>query len=139
MITYFYWFIIVVLALSMFYLIGHKMNEWKISFITAACILALGYIAYQFHFQQVFVKRYGGVMSIKMPENEVHIAATWKDDNLWIENYNPETNTCHFREYSRGNLLQGKVSIKNCNPLLRQSMEQPQIKSFMSTPEAATP
>ena len=49
-----------------------------------------------------------------------HIAATWKDDNLWIENYDPKTNTCHFNEYSKGNLLQGKVTIKNCNPLIKK-------------------
>ena len=58
-------------------------------------------------------------MTIKVPDDEVHLAATWKDDNLWIENYHAETNTCHFREYSRGNLLQGRVTIKNCNPMLR--------------------
>jgi hypothetical protein len=49
------------------------------------------------------------------------LAATWKDDNLWVENYDPATNTCHFREYSRGNLLQGTVTIQNCNPMLRGS------------------
>jgi len=48
----------------------------------------------------------------------VQIAATWKDDNLWIENYDPATNRCIFAEYSKGNLLEGKVTIKNCNPLL---------------------
>ena len=84
--------------------------------------------AYYFHFQQVFVKRYGGVMSINVPEGQLHITATWKDDNLWIENYDPKTNTCHFNEYSRGNLLQGKVTIKNCNPLLRtQEITAPSI------------
>jgi len=55
---------------------------------------------------------------ITVPEGQFHLAATWKDDNLWIENYEPATNTCHFNEYSRGNMLQGKVTIKNCNPLL---------------------
>lgn len=123
----------------MLYLIGHKMDEWKIALITAICILALGYIAYTFHFQQVFVKRYGGVMSIKVPKNEVHLAATWKDDNLWIENYNPVSNTCHFREYSRGNLLQGQVTIKNCNPLLRQPATLHSITPLMSAPDTETP
>ena len=139
MITYLYWLIIIVLALSMLYLIGHKMEEWKIAMITAVCILSLGYIAYTFHFQQVFVKRYGGVMSIKVPKNEIHLAATWKDDNLWIENYNPVSNTCHFREYSRGNLLQGQVTIKNCNPLLRQPATLHSITPLMSAPDAETP
>jgi hypothetical protein len=119
MVTYLYWFGIIALAFGLFYFIGYRIEEWKIAAIACATVLAIGFIAYHFHFQQVFVKRYGGVMSIKVPEGEVHLAATWKDDNLWIENYNPETNTCHFREYSRGNLLQGQVTIKNCNPLLR--------------------
>jgi len=119
MVTYLYWFGIIALAFGLFYFIGYRIEEWKIAAIACATVLAIGFIAYHFHFQQVFVKRYGGVMSIKVPEGEVHLAATWKDDNLWIENYNPETNICHFREYSRGNLLQGQVTIKNCNPLLR--------------------
>lgn len=119
MITYLYWFFLIALASGLLYVIGFKMEEWKISVIAAVCIMGIGFIAYHFHFQQVFVKRYGGVMSVTVPEGEFHLAATWKDDNLWIENYKPVTNTCHFREYSRGNLLQGQVTIKNCNPLLR--------------------
>lgn len=125
MITYLYWTAIIALAFGLLYIIGHKMDEWKISMIAAFSVLMIGFIAYHFHFQQVFVKRYGGVMTIKVPAGEIHLAATWKDDNLWIENYNPETNTCHFREYSRGNLLQGQVTIKNCNPLLRQALVSP--------------
>jgi hypothetical protein len=120
MVTYLYWFGIIALALGLFYFIGFKIDELKIAAIAGISVLLIGFVAYHFHFQQVFVKRYGGVMTIKVPDDEVHLAATWKDDNLWIENYNPETNTCHFREYSRGNLLQGQVTIKNCNPLLRQ-------------------
>lgn len=125
MITYLYWFVIIALAFGLLYVIGNKVDEWKIAVIASASVLIIGFIAYHFHFQQVFVKRYGGVMTITVPEGEVHLAATWKDDNMWIENYNPKTNNCHFREYSRGNLLQGQVTIKNCNPLLRQSMTLP--------------
>lgn len=120
MVTYLYWLVIITLAFGLLIFIGYKIEEWKIAAIACVSVLIIGFIAYHFHFQQVFVKRYGGVMSIKVPEGELHLAATWKDDNLWIENYNPVTNTCHFREYSRGNLLQGQVTIKNCNPLLRQ-------------------
>lgn len=120
MITYLYWITIFALALGLLYFIGYKVEEWKISAIAFLGVLIIGFVAYHFHFQQVFVKRYGGVMTIKVADGEVHLAATWKDDNLWIENYDPKTNTCHFREYSRGNLLQGQVSIKNCNPMLRQ-------------------
>lgn len=119
MITYFYWLVIIALALGLLYFIGYQVEEWKIAGIAAISVLIIGFSAYYFHFQQVFVKRYGGIMTITVPEGEVHMAATWKDDNLWIENYNPKTQTCHFREYSRGNLLQGQVTIKNCNPLFK--------------------
>ena len=121
MITYLYWITIISLASGVLYFIGYKVEQWKIALIAGVSVMLIGLIAYHFHFQQVFVKRYGGVMTIKVADGEVHLAATWKDDNLWIENYDPKTNTCHFREYSRGNLLQGQVSIKNCNPLLRQA------------------
>ena len=121
MITYLYWLAIIGLALGLLYFIGYKVEEWKTALIAVVAVISVGFVAYHFHFQQVFVKRYGGVMTVNVPDGELHLTATWKDDNLWIENYDPETNTCHFREYSRGNLLQGQVTIKNCNPLLRQS------------------
>ncbi|MBG7610344.1 MAG: hypothetical protein IZT55_05705 [Anaerolineae bacterium] len=120
MITYLYWIAIIAIASGLLYFIGYRLEEVKIAALSALAVLLIGFLAYHFHFQQVFVKRYGGVMTIKVPDGEVHLSATWKDDNLWIENYDPKTNTCHFREYSRGALLQGKVSIKNCNPMLRQ-------------------
>jgi hypothetical protein len=120
MITYLYWVGVIAVAFGLFYYIGYKLEAWKISAIVCVSVLFIGFLSYHFHFQQIFVKRYGGVMSIKVPEGELHLATTWKDDNLWVENYNPETNTCHFREYSRGAVLQGQVTIKNCNPLLRQ-------------------
>lgn len=120
MITYFYWIVVLGLTFGVFYIFGIKLENWKNATIAAAVIFLIGLAAYYFHFQQIFVKRYGGVMSISVPDGQLHLAATWKDDNLWIENFDPKTNTCHFTEYSRGNLLQGKVTIKNCNPLLRK-------------------
>ena len=128
MVTYLYWAVILTLAFGLLYLIGYKIEEWKIAAMACGSVLIIGFVAYHFHFQQVFVKRYGGVMTITVPEGELHLAATWKDDNLWIENYNPLSNTCHFREYSRGNLLQGQVNIKNCNPLLRKTTAIPAIQ-----------
>ena len=118
MITYLYWVLVIGLAIAAVLIIGVKMNNRAAALVGAAVILFLGWAAYYFHFQQLFVKRWGGVMTIKVPEGQYHMGATWKDDNLWIENYNPETNTCVFSEYSKGNLLQGKVTIKNCNPLM---------------------
>jgi hypothetical protein len=120
MVTYLYWSIVLGLIIAVLVLIGGKMEQWKTAAISTVIIMVVGFGAYYFHFQQIFVKRYGGVMTISVPEGQLHLAATWKDDNLWIENYDPATDTCHFTEYSRGNLLQGKVTIKNCNPLLRR-------------------
>ncbi len=121
MITYAYWAGVVLLAGLLIGLLGGKAGKWPTALVLAAVVLVSGWGAYYFYFQQVFVKRWGGVMTIQVPEGHVHLAATWKDDNLWVENYDPATNTCHFREYSRGNLLQGKVTIQNCNPMLRRS------------------
>jgi hypothetical protein len=117
MVTYLYWSFVIALATAALYGFGYKLKEWKPALISAAVVLIIGLFASYFHFQQIFVKRYGGVMTVSVPQGQLHIAATWKDDNLWIENFDPATNTCHFREYSRGNLLQGKVTIENCNPL----------------------
>ncbi len=117
MITYFYWAVVFALAIAALSFIGGKLSNWKAAFISLTVIVLMGWAGYFFHFEQVFVKRYGGVMAIKVPDGQLHILSTWKDDNLWIENYEPATNTCHFNEYSKGNLLEGKVTIKNCNPL----------------------
>ncbi len=118
MITYAYWFLVIALICAVVFFVGFRKDAWKATFVVSAVILLTGWGAYYFHFQQIFVKKWGGVMSVTVPDGQRHISATWKDENLWIENYNPETNTCHFSEYSKGNLLQGNVQIKNCNPLL---------------------
>ncbi|HEY7883655.1 MAG TPA: hypothetical protein VIC08_01765 [Cellvibrionaceae bacterium] len=135
MITYLYWAAVIGLAIAFLVALG-KYNYWKAALISALVILIIGWGAYYFHFEQVFVKRYGGVMSLSVPDGQHHITATWKDDNLWIENYDPETNTCHFNEYSKGNLLQGKVTIRNCNPLL---LNQPGTRLQRATPPSASP
>jgi len=122
LITYFYWLVVIGLIAAALFVLGGKYRQWKPAIITSAVVLVVGLSAYYFHFQQIFVKRYGGVMSINVPDGQYHVTATWKDDNLWIENYDPKTNTCHFNEYSRGNMLQGKVTIKDCNPLNFQSV-----------------
>lgn len=118
MITYLYWFAVFALAAAALYGIGVAAKNWKVAVIVALVVLVAGWGTYFFRLQQVFVKRYGGVMRINVPEGQRHLAATWKDDNLWIENYDPKSNTCIFSEYSKGNVLQGKVTITNCNPLI---------------------
>ena len=118
MITYLYWGFVFAVAILVIWLFAAKLDQWKGALIGATIVLFIGWASYYFYFQQVFVKRWGGVMSIAVPDGQLHITATWKDDNLWIENYDPKTNRCIFTEYSKGNLLEGKVTIKNCNPLI---------------------
>ena len=133
MVTYLYWAVVIVLAAGALYGLGVRAQKWKVAITVALVILSLCWSAYYFHFQQVFVKRYGGVMTIQVPEGQLHLGATWKDDNMWIENYNPKTNTCFFSEYSKGSLLQGKVTIKNCNPLLPQNTGNQQANKEKTT------
>ncbi len=134
MITYFYWTAIFILAALALYGLGVKAAKWKVAITVSFIILAIGWSTYYFRLQQVFVKRYGGVMTIVVPAGQHHLGATWKDDNMWIENYDPETNSCIFSEYAKGNLLQGKVTIKNCNPLLPQAISsEAVIKEEKST------
>jgi len=118
MITYLYWGAVIALVIAIMAIFAGKMSSIRGALVASAVVLVAGWVAYYFYFEQLFVKRYGGVMSITVPDGQHHIAVTWKDDNLWVENYDPTTNTCIFTEYSRGNLLQGKVTLKNCNPLM---------------------
>ena len=119
MITYLYWLLVAGVAIMLTYFFAAKMNSWRTAMALAAITLVVGWAAYFFYFQQLFVKRWGGVMTISVPQGQQHITATWKDDNLWVEN--SATNTCIFAEYSKGNLLEGRVKIKNCNPIARQA------------------
>ncbi len=117
MITYMYWTLVLAIAAAVFAFFG-RADQWRLGIVLSLILLLIGWGTYYFRLQQVFVKNYGGVMTIQVPAGQYHISATWKDDNLWIENYDPESNTCIFSEYSKGNLLQGRVTIKNCTPLL---------------------
>lgn len=130
MITYLYWGAVIALVIASMALFAGKLGSIRGALVSSAVVLIVGWVAYYFYFEQLFVKRYGGVMTIAVPAGQNHIAVTWKDDNLWVENYDPATNTCIFTEYSRGNLLQGKVTLKNCNPLMPRQAAAP------STPDA---
>lgn len=119
MITYLYWLLVGAVIFAVLYWIGVRAERMRPALVISAVVLVAGTVAYYFWLQQVFVKRWGGHMSISVPDGQEHIMATWKDDNLWVENFDPRTNSCIFSEYSRGNLLQGQVVIKNCNPIAR--------------------
>lgn len=119
MTTYLYWAVVIGAMLAALWLVGALLKQWGVALVVAALIGIVGASAYYFYFQQILVKRWGGVMHITVPEGQRHMGVTWKEDHLWIENYDPASNTCEFREYSRGDLLQGRVIIKDCNPLSR--------------------
>ncbi|CBL46083.1 Conserved hypothetical protein [gamma proteobacterium HdN1] len=121
MMTYLYWLVVISIICGFIYLLGAKLGQWLYALIISVVLLGSSASFYYFYLQQMLVKRWGGVMSITIPEGMHHVAATWKDDHLWIENYDPTTNTCIFQEYSRGNLLQGEVRLKNCNPVARSN------------------
>lgn len=117
MITYIYWAFVIVLALGTLYLLGFRLRQWNPALIASTVILIVCALFYYFYLEQVFVKRWGGTMTVNLEPGLRHVAATWKGDNLWIQNYDPATNTCIFQEYSRGNVLEGRVLIKNCSPV----------------------
>jgi hypothetical protein len=118
MITYLYWGAVIALVIAAMAIFAGKMNSIRGALIASGVVLIAAWGAYYFYLEQIFVKRYGGVMTIDVPAGQRHMAVTWKDDNFWVENYDPASNTCIFTEYSRGNLLQGKVTLRNCNPLM---------------------
>src|SRR3954462_14217336 len=115
MITYLYWLAVLVTAGLLFWVVGRFVN-WKYGVVAAAVVLVIGWSAFYFKYEQAFVKNYGGIMTISVPAGQIHLSATWKEDHLWIENYDPRNNVCYFSEYSKGHLLQGQVRIENCNP-----------------------
>lgn len=117
MVTYIYWIFMASIAIGALIVFGVLIERWVVGLIVAGLIMLGATTFYYFYLEQMLVKRWGGSMAVSVPSNMRHVAATWKDDNLWIENYDPEKNQCIFQEYSRGNILEGRVVIKNCNPL----------------------
>ncbi|MFZ5724435.1 MAG: hypothetical protein ACOY33_12345 [Pseudomonadota bacterium] len=128
MVTYLYWFLLVVLVLGVFMGLGVRFGLWKLGFIAAGIIGVAGVLTYYFYLEQIFVKRYGGVMPISTPDNRLHLGITWKDDNLWVESWDPQENKCYFTEYSRSHVLQGSVVISDCNPLQARGTVQTVIQ-----------
>jgi hypothetical protein len=120
MITYLYWIIVIAVSLGIFWLLA-RFVKFKIGVIFGLLAFFIGWLLYVFHYEQYFVKNLGGVMTISVPDGQVHLQATWKEDHLWIENYDPVKNVCYFTEYSKGNMLEGKVVIKNCNAVVPQA------------------
>ncbi len=124
MITYLYWTVLVAITAIVFLGLGVRFKLWQAGFFLALLVAVVGTLTYFFYFEQIFVKRFGGVMPISAQEGTYHLGVTWKGDNLWVESWDPKENVCHFREYSRSNMLEGEVKISDCNPLRVQGTVQ---------------
>lgn len=135
MITYFFWFALLSLMIAIGAL-TYKTRFWKTGGILGAVIFLGLWSMYHFKWQQIWVKNFGGTMTISVPKGLIHIGTTWKDENIWIENYDPKTNICYFSEYSKGHLLEGKLVIKYCNPAL-PSVSPDAVEEPISSEEAA--
>ncbi|HOY22874.1 MAG TPA: hypothetical protein PK002_06945, partial [Cellvibrio sp.] len=75
MITYLYWLAVILTAGLLGWVIGRFVN-WKFGVIAAVIVFLIGWGAFYFKYEQVFVKNYGGVMTIAVPEGQMHISAT---------------------------------------------------------------
>lgn len=122
MLTTFYWIATLIAIFAIFYLIAVRFSKLKPALVVTLLLAVVSYSFYYFYLEQLLVKSYGGSMVINIPEGQYHLGVTWKDDHLWIENYDPIKNECIFREYSRGSMLEGQVKLRNCNPLLPSSL-----------------
>lgn len=132
MLANFYWILVALVVLGAFYLIAMRLGKIKPALVVALLLAVMGHIFYYYYLEQMLVKRWGGSMQIQVPEGQYHIGVTWKDDNLWIQNYDPASNQCIFREYSRGSVLEGEVRLRNCNPLQLLGVEQ--LQKLLQTP-----
>jgi hypothetical protein len=124
MISYLYWLAV----FGFVFVVGvaaFKTKFIKTGAVVIVSILLVAWSLYYFKYEQNWVKNYGGTMTISVPKGLIHLGTTWKDEHLWIENYDPKTNTCYFSEYSKGHLLQGEVVIKHCNPALPSANPEP--------------
>lgn len=131
MINYIYWLAIacVVVVIGGITL---KTKWWKTGSSVIIAVLFIAWSLFYFKFEQAWVKKYGGSMTISVPKGYIHLGITWKDEHLWVENFDPKTNTCYFSEYAKGHVLQGTVIIQHCNPALPSTNPEP-------TPTADTP
>jgi hypothetical protein len=124
MLSNLYWVIVAAVIFAVFYLLAVRLNKMKPALIVALVMAVISHFFYYYYLEQMLVKRWGGSMSVQVPEGQHHIGVTWKDDHLWIQNYDPASNECIFREYSRGSVLEGEVRLRNCNPLQLLGVEQ---------------
>ncbi|MEZ5538512.1 MAG: hypothetical protein R3E63_00850 [Pseudomonadales bacterium] len=68
--------------------------------------------------------------TIELPAGQLHLGTQWVDGQLWVESFDPKTQTCLFSAYKNGKAVEGKtVTLNNCRtglggPMMRPSMER---------------
>lgn len=97
---------------------AHKLAAKRMYvFIAPVIVLALGFLLWTGVLQNISARRWGGTMTVTLPDKAQLMTMTWKEDSLWVMYYDPSTQKCVFAEDSRLGVLQGDVQVKNCNPL----------------------
>src|SRR5699024_12347462 len=107
MITYLSWLLLVGLIFATLFGLGAYKGWWKPATIISIILLFVGTATYYFYFEQMFVKRWGGTMNVHIPEGHMHMQATWKGDNLSMENYDTVKTERIFGAFSRSCVLDG--------------------------------
>jgi len=95
----------------------YKADKKMYGVIAAVITLVISISVYKLFLEQIIAKSYGGSMTITVPEDTRFYGITWKDDDLWIGWYDDALKECIFKEDSKYNILQGKITVKNCHPI----------------------
>ena len=66
MTTYLYWIIVIAAMAAALWIVGGLLKYWRPAVVLAALIGAVGASAYYFHYQQILVKSWGGVMHVSL-------------------------------------------------------------------------
>lgn len=68
---------------------------------------------------QYLARNYGGNVTLtELPANAKLVHLTWKENSIWMLYYLPDTKQCVFKESASVGVLEGVVTIPNCNPLM---------------------
>ena len=79
-------------------------------------LLAVGVLALSLvGCEQAMTRKFGGSMSYDIPAGTELISITWKESNMWVLCYDPQTNSYTFKESSLYGAMEGSVVVKNCN------------------------
>ena len=111
-----YLLLTLVIAGMAYYLLD-KMDRKSYGVLAAVIIVIVSVAVYKLFLEQIIAKSYGGNYSVVVPDDMRFYGITWKDSDLWVGWYDPTKNECVFKEDSKFNILQGKLTIKNCHPI----------------------